>query len=169
AVRRVAGFDVSQRPAQIGSALGPVPAVPGLGDAVANGSRLERLAGFCLSTALKDAGLWAGRDASRVGLVLGNAAEFAWAWEEDFRARPDAMLCDPARDRRPLVPFLARSLGLTGPTLTISTAGSAGNYALSLARRWLQLGWCDVCLAGACDLGMTPLVLAGFGNLRAVS
>jgi 3-oxoacyl-[acyl-carrier-protein] synthase II len=53
--------------------------------------------------------------------------------------------------------------------MTLSTACSTGNYALSLARRWLQLGWCDICLAGACDLGMTPLVLAGFGNLRALS
>jgi 3-oxoacyl-[acyl-carrier-protein] synthase II len=79
------------------------------------------------------------------------------------------LLCDPARDRRPLVPFLMRSLGIAGPTITTSTACSTGNYALSLARRWLQQDWCDVCLAGACDLGVTPLVLAGFGNLRALS
>ena len=32
AVTRVAGFDVSQHPAQIGSTLGPMPAMPGLGD-----------------------------------------------------------------------------------------------------------------------------------------
>src|SRR5205807_10032603 len=31
------------------------------------------------------------------------------------------------------------------------------------------LGWVDVCLAGACDAGVTPLGLAGFGNLRALS
>jgi 3-oxoacyl-[acyl-carrier-protein] synthase II len=169
AVHRVTGFDVSQHPAQIGSALGPVPRVPGLGDAFADGSRLEQLAGFCLATALKSAGLWGRRHTLRVGLVLGTAAEFTWAWEEDFRSRPDGALCDPARDRRPLVPFLTAALGLTGPSVTVSTACSTGNYAMSLARRWLQLGWCDVCLAGACDLGMTPLVLAGFGNLRAVS
>jgi 3-oxoacyl-[acyl-carrier-protein] synthase II len=169
AVHRVTGFDVSQHPAQIGSALGPVPPVAGLGDAIAGGSRLEKLAGFCLATALRDAGLWGRRGALRIGLVLGTAAEFAYGWEEDYRAKPDGVLCDPARDRRPLVPFLAGALRLTGPTLTISTACSTGNYALSLARRWLRLGWCDVCLAGACDLGVTPLVLAGFGNLRALS
>lgn len=169
AVSRVTEFDVSQHPAQIASALGPAPRAPGLGDAFATGSRLEQLAGFCLGTALRDAGLWDRRDRLRIGLVLGTAAEFAWSWEEDFRARPDDVLCDPARDRRPLVPFLAEALGLTGPTVTISTACSTGNYALSLARQWLRLGWCDVCLAGACDLGVTPLVLAGFGNLRALS
>src|SRR5262249_7545710 len=36
-------------------------------------------------------------------------------------------------------------------------------------RRWLQLGWADVCLAGACDVSVTPLGLAGFGNLRALT
>jgi 3-oxoacyl-[acyl-carrier-protein] synthase II len=169
AVTRVTGFDVSQHPAQIGSTLGPVPPVPGLGDDIASGTRLERFAGFCISTALKDAGLWDQRDVLRIGLVFGTGAEVHYGWEEDFRTRPDEVLCDPARDRRPLVPFLARALGFTGPTMTLSTACSTGNYALSLARRWLQLGWCDVCLAGACDLGMTPLVLAGFGNLRALS
>jgi 3-oxoacyl-[acyl-carrier-protein] synthase II len=169
AVTRVTRFDVSQHPAQIGSTLGPVPPVPGLGDEFASGSRLERFAGFCISSALKDSGLWDQRDVLRIGLVFGTGAEVHYGWEEDFRTRPDEVLCDPARDRRPLVPFLARTLGFTGPTMTLSTACSTGNYALSLARRWLQLGWCDICLAGACDLGMTPLVLAGFGNLRALS
>ena len=41
--------------------------------------------------------------------------------------------------------------------------------ALAQGRRWLELGWVDICLAGACDIGVTPLSLAGFGNLRALS
>src|SRR5205823_11005525 len=36
-------------------------------------------------------------------------------------------------------------------------------------KRWLELGWVDVCLAGACDMAVTPMALAGFGNLRALS
>jgi 3-oxoacyl-[acyl-carrier-protein] synthase II len=168
-VTKVSAFDVSQHPAQIGSTLGPFPPMPGLGDAFASATRMEQFAGLCLAGAIKDAGLWDKRHSLRIGLVLGTAAEFAWGWEQDFRFRPDVQFCDPALDRRPLVPFLMQGLGLTGPSMTISTACSTGNYALSLARRWLQLGWCDVCLAGACDLGMSPLVLAGFGNLRALS
>jgi 3-oxoacyl-[acyl-carrier-protein] synthase II len=38
-----------------------------------------------------------------------------------------------------------------------------------MARQWVQLGWVDVCLAGACDIGVTPHSLASFGNLRALS
>jgi 3-oxoacyl-[acyl-carrier-protein] synthase II len=40
---------------------------------------------------------------------------------------------------------------------------------LSQGRRWLELGWVDICLAGAVDIGVTPLSMAGFGNLRALS
>ena len=31
------------------------------------------------------------------------------------------------------------------------------------------MGWIDVCIAGAVDIGITPYSLAGFGNLRALS
>jgi 3-oxoacyl-[acyl-carrier-protein] synthase II len=31
------------------------------------------------------------------------------------------------------------------------------------------MGWVDVCLAGGCDAAVAPMVLAGFGNLRALS
>jgi 3-oxoacyl-[acyl-carrier-protein] synthase II len=51
----------------------------------------------------------------------------------------------------------------------MSAACASGNYALALARRWLQMGWVDVCLAGACDTAITPLILASFANLRALS
>ena len=51
----------------------------------------------------------------------------------------------------------------------MSAACASGNYAIALARRWLQMGWVDVCLAGACDMAITPMTLAGFANLRALS
>src|SRR5262249_41186832 len=35
--------------------------------------------------------------------------------------------------------------------------------------QWLRLGLVDVCVAGACDLAVTPIGLATFGNLRALS
>src|SRR6185437_17161659 len=62
-----------------------------------------------------------------------------------------------------------RALGLTGPVVSVSAACASGNVALSQARHWLELGWVDVCLAGACDMAVTPMALEGFGNLRALS
>src|SRR2546425_238786 len=75
----------------------------------------------------------------------------------------------PQQNPHPLAYVTRRQLGLTGPAISVSAACASGNYALAQARRWLELGWVDVCLAGACDGGVTPLGLAGFGNLRALS
>jgi 3-oxoacyl-[acyl-carrier-protein] synthase II len=51
----------------------------------------------------------------------------------------------------------------------VAAACASGNLALALARRWLELGWADVCLAGAGDMAVTPMSLATFGNLGALS
>src|SRR5205823_4493720 len=48
-------------------------------------------------------------------------------------------------------------------------ACASGNYALAQARRWIAMGLVDVCLAGACNLDVTPMSLACFGNLGALS
>ena len=48
-------------------------------------------------------------------------------------------------------------LGLTGPTLSVAAACASGNHALAHAKEWLEMGWVDVCLAGACDIGVTPI------------
>jgi 3-oxoacyl-[acyl-carrier-protein] synthase II len=53
--------------------------------------------------------------------------------------------------------------------VSVSAACASGNVALAQARHWLELGWVDVCLAGACDMAVRPMSLAGFGNLRALS
>ena len=41
--------------------------------------------------------------------------------------------------------------------------------AISQARSWLRLGWSDAVIAGGCDMAVTGMSLAGFGNLRALS
>ncbi len=53
--------------------------------------------------------------------------------------------------------------------MSVATACASGNLALAQALRWLQMGWVDVCLAGAIDVSVTPISLASFGNLRALS
>src|SRR5262249_61479834 len=62
-----------------------------------------------------------------------------------------------------------RLVGLTGSATSVSAACASANFAVAQARQWLRLGWADLCLAGACDASVTPMALAGFGNLRALS
>jgi 3-oxoacyl-[acyl-carrier-protein] synthase II len=78
-------------------------------------------------------------------------------------------LYDPDQDRESTVERVRRGLDLSGPALALSAACASGNHALELGRHWLRLGLVDFCVAGACDLAVSPIGLATFGNLRALS
>ncbi len=168
-VRRVEAFDVADHPAQIGGTVGEAPCPDGWDAAeFAEFSKLDRAALWCCASALEDAGWWSRRGNVRIGLVLGTAAEWNWHWENDCM-NGGHNIYQPQDHLEPLTQRTCRRLQLTGPAASLSAACASGNHAIALARRWLQLGWVDVCLAGACDLAITPLTLAGFGNLRALS
>lgn len=64
--------------------------------------------------------------------------------------------------------FLATTLGLKGPSCTISTACSSSAKALASAARWLEAGLCDAVIAGGAD-SLCRFTIAGFSALEAVS
>jgi 3-oxoacyl-[acyl-carrier-protein] synthase II len=169
AVAPVASFDVSQHPSRIAGQVTEIPC-PAEWDpkAFARLERLEQLILWCSTAALHDAGLWKRRGELRVGMVLGIGAEWLKIWEADA-LRGGRRIYEPERDTDSMIQIDQAKLGLSGPAVSVSAACASGNYALALAKRWLELGWVDACLAGACDSGVTPLCLAGFGNLRALS
>lgn len=168
-VRGVSAFDVSQHPSQIAGQLEGIPCPP---DADPDDFRrrhpLEQLVLWCCAAALRDAGWWERRGDVRLGLVLGIGAEWLVQWEADALEGGNRVT-EPTRDAESLVGRAHRWLGISGPAFSVSAACASGNYALAQARRWLDAGWVDVCLAGACDMAVTPMSLAGFGNLRALS
>lgn len=169
AIGRVTTFHVDDHPCQIGGQLPTVPC-PASDDpaAFARLHRLEQLVRFCCASALGDAGLWEARGELRVGVALGVGAEWLELWESDGLGNdPAAWL--PEAVPTSLVERTRAHLGLTGPAVAVSAACASGNVALAQARAWLRLGWVDVCLAGGCDVGVSPMSLAGFGNLRALS
>jgi 3-oxoacyl-[acyl-carrier-protein] synthase II len=169
-VRVLTAFDVSQHPSQIAGILPeriPCPAGWDEGEFAAL-EPLEQLVIWTCVQALRDAGWWEQLDETRVGLVLGVGAEHLVNWEADT-LRGGRRVHEPWRDCETLVQRAGRKLGILGPCAAVSAACASGNYALAQARRWLELDWVDVCLAGACDMAVTPMGLAGFGNLRALS
>jgi 3-oxoacyl-[acyl-carrier-protein] synthase II len=168
-VERVQGFDVSEHPSQIAGQLREVPCPSGI-DPVefAQLHRLEQLMRWCCTTALRDSGWWERRGEVRIGLALGVGAEWLEYWETDALAGGRRVL-QPEGDTESMIARTRRVLGLSGPAVSVSAACASGNVALSQARHWLELGWVDVCLAGACDMAVSPMALAGFGNLRALS
>ena len=59
--------------------------------------------------------------------------------------------------------------GWQGPCQTVSTACAAGTHALVDAAMWVATGRCDVVAAGGSEAAMTPVSLAGFTNMTAMS
>jgi 3-oxoacyl-[acyl-carrier-protein] synthase II len=129
---------------------------------------LEQVSRSCIDQALCDAGLEDDLAELRVGLVLGIGAEWMLDWEDDHRRGGDR-INDPGRDGDTTIERLRRSMGFAGPALALSAACASGNHALEVGRHWLRLGIVDVCVAGACEMAVTPIGLATFGNLRALS
>lgn len=80
---------------------------------------------------------------------------------------------------RPLMPLmtmpnaaaaqLALQLGWHGPALTVSTTCASGADAIGLGAAMLRDDRADIVIAGGCEATLTPVTLAGFGNLNAAS
>jgi 3-oxoacyl-[acyl-carrier-protein] synthase II len=168
-VRRVGRFAVNDHISQIAGTIDEIPCPAGWNEAdFARLERIDQLTLWCCINALQDAGWWQRHADKRVGIVQGNAAEWTSVWEAEFY-QGGQKAYEPLAEAEPVVQRTRRHLGLSGPAASMSAACASGNYAITLARRWLQMGWVDVCLAGACDLALSPMTLAGFGNLRALS
>ncbi len=59
--------------------------------------------------------------------------------------------------------------GFRGPCEATVTACAAGTHSVGNGARLVATGRCDVVLAGSAEAAMTPLSLAGFGNMTALS
>jgi 3-oxoacyl-[acyl-carrier-protein] synthase II len=168
-VTTVTGFPTADYPSQIAAQVGTIPVPPGCDPRAFRAKNLlDQLAHWCVATALRDAGLWGPHREARVGLVLGLGAELMYLWETDH-FRGGTRINDPDQDTESTIDRARRELELSGPALALSAACASGNHALEIGRHWLRLGLVDVCVAGACDLAVTPIGLATFGNLRALS
>ncbi|MFG2463568.1 beta-ketoacyl-[acyl-carrier-protein] synthase family protein [Streptomyces sp. NPDC048523] len=141
--------------------------------------RLDRFTQFVLVAAreaLHDADLdpqtW---DGARVGVVLGCAD----GGPATVEAQHDVLRDEgPGRVSPLLLPMqlpnmmagqTAIEFGATGPNLVVATACASGATAIGTARDLLLLGRCDVVLAGGSEAMITPLVMAGFAQMGALS
>ena len=64
---------------------------------------------------------------------------------------------------------LSMKFGFRGPSQTVISACASSNDAIGIALRLIRYGDADVILTGGTEASITPLTIAGFGNMRALS
>ena len=112
--------------------------------------------------------------AERIGLVMGTSTSSIGRTEEGYARLGQSGLM-PETFRQPEVHnlhspglFVALATGLTGPSMTISTACSSSAKVFASAARWIQHGLVDAVLVGGVD-SLCLSILYGFNSLELVS
>lgn len=167
-VRPIDRFDTSRHTCRFAGQCGPLPRPEGWNDAEFETMRpWEQVLCYCASQALNEAGWWNKRP-ERIGMAIGIGAEWQHVWERDFEQ--NGRLIHTGDPSYPSVGDRVRKLlNVQGPVATVAAACASSNIALATARRWLRMGWVDVCLAGGLDLPITPMSVGSFANLGALS
>ena len=61
------------------------------------------------------------------------------------------------------------AFGLRGPNFAVTSACASGAHAIGEAADFIRAGKCDVMLAGGSEAVVTPMAIAGFSSMRALS
>ena len=112
--------------------------------------------------------------AHRMGVVIGTSTSSIGQTEEAYRNLDDEGFFVP-RYEQPRVHnmhspglFVSAVTGITGPSLTISTACSSSAKVFATAHRWISSGLVDAVLVGGVDT-LCLNTLYGFNSLQLVS
>ncbi|MFJ8821068.1 beta-ketoacyl-[acyl-carrier-protein] synthase family protein [Streptomyces sp. NPDC102467] len=114
-------------------------------------------------------------DPTRVAVVTGCSV----GGENTLRAAASRLATDGPRSVSPyfltgymsnmVCAAIALHLGVTGPALNVATACASGTTAIGTARDLLASGQCDIAVVCGADAAVTPLIVTGFAQLRALS
>lgn len=140
---------------------------------------MDRFAQFAVvatGMALEDAGLDLEKeDKSRIGVILGSGIGGIATLEEQARILDEK---GPGRISPHFVPMMIANMGagqvaitygLRGPNVTSVSACASSSNALGDAFKMLQWGHADVIISGGSEAPVTPLSMAGFCAMKAMS
>lgn len=144
--------------------------------AMIRGDRFVHIAATSAAGAVKDAQLDLGlTPAERIGVILGSGtgatvltdAQLVQFYEINYRkVNPYSI---PMVTLNSLSGLLSIFFRARGPNLTVSTACSSGNQAISLAYDAIAMNRADVMITGASESPTSPLCYTGFEFLRVMA
>ena len=174
---RIEAFDASNHPVQIACEVGDFDATEYM-DArnVARADRFTHMAVAAARLAWQEAGCEeAGFDRTRVGTIIGTGIGGLSTIEHEHQS----FLSGGVRRVSPfMVPKLmpnaaaagvAMTYGLGGPSFAPVSACAAGAHSVGEAYHAIQSGSADAMLAGGSEAALTPLSLAAFARMGALS
>ncbi|MED5293567.1 MAG: beta-ketoacyl-[acyl-carrier-protein] synthase family protein [Actinomycetota bacterium] len=136
--------------------------------------RSQQMATASATLAMEDAGDLAS-DPARCGVIYATGVGGLQTFEEQ-------VLVHDRKGARRVSPFMVPMImpnapgaaismrfGLQGPNETITTACAASTHAIGYATRLIQMGYADVIVSGGAESVMSPVGMAGFQNMTALS
>jgi 3-oxoacyl-[acyl-carrier-protein] synthase II len=171
----IEAFDASALPVNMACEIKDFDPADYLGHKEARrADRASQLGVAAAVDALADAGD-IGADPARCGVVVGTGVGGLRTQEAEEMVMFEK---GPARVSPLLVPMMmanataalvAMREGWTGPNLCVATACAAGGHALGEGFRMVRDGSAAVMLAGGTECAITPVALAAFGRMGALS
>jgi len=176
-IKKITRFDTSSYKSRIGGEITNL----NVGDYLSPKDirRMDRFTQFGMIAAMEaieQAGLNVNsKNSEKIGVLVGSGVGGLQTVE---REKAVLMEKGPQRVSPFLVPMLITNIasayiaikyGFRGPNLSISTACATGTHAIGEAFRMIQRGEADAMVTGGAEAAITPLGLAGFCAMRALS
>jgi len=176
-IRRITRFDPSSFRSQMGGEVDNLKIENYLSSKdIKRMDRSTQLGMIAAQEAIEEAGLNIDReDPEKIGVLVGSGVG---GLETIEREQTTLLRRGPQRVSPFLVPMLITDItsahiaikyGFMGPNLSISTACATGNHAIGEAFKIIQRGEAEVMIAGGTEAALTPLGVAGFCSMRALS
>ncbi len=141
--------------------------------------RTDRFTQFAMAAAkmaVEDSGLDPSKvDPHRVGVMIGSGIGGLYSMEEEAKRLQSR---GPSRVSPFTIAMMISNMasgivsmeyGFSGPNMCIVTACATANNSLGEAWRIIKFGDADCFVAGGCEATITPLGIAGFASMKALS
>jgi 3-oxoacyl-[acyl-carrier-protein] synthase II len=176
-VRRITSFDPSAYDTQIAGEIPDFdPSSYMERREIRRNDRFVQLAMAAARLALDDGGFAiTPHNAERVGVIIGSGIGGARTWEEQHQVLLER---GPGRVSAFFVPMIIINMasglvsiatGAKGPNVSVVSACATGGHAIGDAMRAIQYDEADAMICGGSEAALTPLSLAGFCTMKAMS